>query len=110
MGAAPHPPPPPPAPEPGVRQQPTSYPTEKWRQDTADNAVTPPVQANKEIIPLQNSKDNDPLDNLPVITQDMDNTLVIPRYNLQSSSKAAHAVINAAESTNELKPTPGCDI
>ena len=40
----------------------------------------------------------------------MDDKLVIPRYNLGSSSKEAHAAINAAESTNEIKPTPGCDI
>ena len=71
-----------PAPEPGVPQRPPSYPTEKRRQDTAENTDTPPIQFDEEIIPLQNTKDNDPLDNLAVITQDVDNELVIPRYNL----------------------------
>ena len=75
-----------------------------------DNSVIPPVQFNEEIIPIQNTKDNDPLDNLLVITQNMDDELVIPRYNLRSSSKTAHAAITAAESTNELKPMPGQDI
>ena len=40
----------------------------------------------------------------------MDDEIVIPRYNLQSSSKTAHAAITAAKSTNELKPKPGQDI
>ena len=44
------------------------------------------------------------------MAQDMDDELVIPRYNLRSLSNAAHAAINPAESTNELKKTPGDDI
>ena len=40
----------------------------------------------------------------------MDDKLVIPIYNLRSSPKTAHAAINAADSTNQLKPTPGYDI
>ena len=40
------------------------------------------------------------------MAQDMDDELVIPRYNLRSLSKEAHAAINTSESTNELKPTP----
>ena len=81
MGAAPHRPPPPPAPEPGIPQRPPSYPTDKRLQDTADNADTPPVQFNEEIIPLQNPRDTAPLDNLPVITQDLDDKIFIPHYN-----------------------------
>ena len=44
------------------------------------------------------------------MAQDMDDELVIPRYNLRSLSKESHAAINTSESTNELKPTPGDDI
>ena len=101
---------PPPAPAPVAPARPLSYPTEKRRQGTADNPITPPFQFKEEIIPLQNIKDNDPLDNLPVMAHDMDDKLVIPGYNLRSLSKAAHTAINTAESTNEVKPTLGDDI